>query len=215
GSYYHGTVSLGNVQTGGQYFERFSTVSERNIDLLLSGENILSEDFTINYNIGGSLLNSTNNSVQNMANGLLIPNQFNLAFARTPTFSDPFDINRELQSVYGSAQIAYKEQLYLDVSARNDWASTLPSPHGFFYPSVGLSAILSDMFTMPEWVSFAKIRGTYSQVGNDALPGLLNQLYNPLLGAQQGFVFRNATRAIGNLKPEETTSAEIGLDWKF
>src|SRR5690606_20733041 len=70
GSYYHGTVSLGNVQTGGQYFERFSTVSERNIDLLLSGENILSEDFTINYNIGGSLLNSTNNSVQNMANGL-------------------------------------------------------------------------------------------------------------------------------------------------
>src|SRR5690606_9604845 len=99
--------------------------------------------------------------------------------------------------------------------ARNDWSSTLPAPHSYFYPSVGLSAILSDMINMPSWISFAKVRGSYTQVGNDADPYLLSQLYNFSLGAQEGFVNRDATRAIGNLKPEETNSAEIGIDWKF
>src|SRR5690606_20349240 len=79
----------------------------------------------------------------------------------------------------------------------------------------GLSAILSDMINMPSWISFAKVRGSYTQVGNDADPYLLSQLYNFSLGAQEGFVNRDATRAIGNLKPEETNSAEIGIDWKF
>jgi len=215
GSYYDGTKSLGNVQKGGMYYERLSEYSERNMDILVTGENALSEDFKINYNVGASLLNRKSNSVQNMANGLSVPNKFNLAFAKTPAFNDLFVSDREMQSVYGSVQIGFKELLYLDLSARNDWSSTLPAPHSYFYPSVGISAIVSDMFAMPEWISFAKIRGSYTQVGNDADPYLLSQLYNFSLGAQEGFINRNANRAIGNLKPEKTDSKEIGIDWKF
>src|SRR5690606_11629368 len=120
-----------------------------------------------------------------------------------PSFAEIIDLNREMQSVYGNVQVGFRDQLYLDVSARNDWSSTLPAPHSYFYPSVGLSAILSDMINMPSWISFAKVRGSYTQVGNDADPYLLSQLYNFSLGAQEGFVNRDATRAIGNLKPEE------------
>lgn len=217
GSFYDGTISLGNVQAGGQYYETYISRWERNIDVLLSGSNVISNDFNISYNVGASILNRKNSSQQNMANGLSLPNQFSLAFATTPSFTNiaPINLQREMQSVYGNVQIDFKKYLYLDASARNDWSSTLPSPHSYFYPSVGLSAILSDAIKMPNWVSFGKIRAAYTQVGNDAEPNLLSQLYSYNLGAGEGFVSRDMTRAIGNLKPEITHSAELGLEWKF
>ncbi|GGG73430.1 SusC/RagA family TonB-linked outer membrane protein [Parapedobacter pyrenivorans] len=215
GRYYNGTVSLGNVQPGGQYFENSIVRSERNIDVLFSGDHQLSTDFSLTYNVGGSLLNRKSRGLQNMANGLSIPNQFNLAFATTPAFNNVSIIDRELQSVYGSAQVNFKDYLYLDLSARNDWSSTLPAPHSYFYPSIGLSAILSDALSLPNWVSFGKVRASYTEVGNDAAPYLLNQLYNFSLGAGQGFVSRNLTRAINNLRPENTQAYEVGLDWRF
>src|SRR5690606_30448878 len=85
----------------------------------------------------------------------------------------------------------------------------------YFYPSVGLSAVISDMFDMPEWVSFGKVRASYTEVGNDAAPYLLEQLYNFSLGAGSGFVSRDLTRAINDLKPENTQAYEAGLDWRF
>ncbi|GGC18536.1 SusC/RagA family TonB-linked outer membrane protein [Parapedobacter defluvii] len=215
GRYYNGTVSLGSVQPGGQYYETYNVRSERNIDVLISGDNKLSGDLSLTYNLGGSVLNRKSNSLQNMANGLSIPNQFNLSFATTPAFNNVSIIERELQSIYGSAQLNFRDYLYLDVSARNDWSSTLPSPHSYFYPSVGLSAVLSDALSLPEWVSFGKVRASYTEVGNDAAPYLLDQLYNFSLGAGQGFVSRDLTRAISNLKPENTQAYEVGLDWRF
>ncbi|WP_345231542.1 SusC/RagA family TonB-linked outer membrane protein [Olivibacter ginsenosidimutans] len=217
GSFYDGTVSLGNVQAGGQYYETFQSRWERNMDVLVSGNNTISNAFKVTYNVGASVLNRKNSSLQNMANGLSIPNQFSLAFATTPSFTNtlPVKLERELQSVYGNVQLNFRDFLYLDASARNDWSSTLPAPHSYFYPSVGLSAILSDALQLPNWVSFGKIRAAYTEVGNDADPNLLNQLYSYNLGAGQGFVSRDVTRAIGNLKPEITHSGEIGLEWKF
>ena len=215
GKFYDGTRSLGDVQPGGQYYETNTMRSERNIDFLLSGDNTLSTDFSLNYNVGGSLLNRTGSSVQNLANGLSVPNQFNLAFATTPTFNNVTFSDRELQSVYGNVQLNFRDYLYLDVSARNDWSSTLPAPHSYFYPSVGLSGVISDMFTMPDWISFGKVRASYTEVGNDAAPYLLEQLYNFSLGGGSGLISRDLTRAINDLKPENTQAYEAGLEWRF
>lgn len=215
GSFYDGTVSLESTKPGGRYYERYGELSEQNIDLLLSGDNKLSQQFTLNYNFGASILDRKRNNVQNNANGLSIPNQFNLAFATTPAFSGLVINRRELQSIYGNAQLRFKNYLYLDLTGRNDWSSTLPPPYSYFYPSVGVSMVLSDALKLPEWTSFAKLRVSYTHVGNDAEPYLLAQLYDFSLGAQQGFVSRSVTRAISNLKPEKTKSSEIGLDWKF
>ncbi|MNX58012.1 TonB dependent receptor [compost metagenome] len=101
------------------------------------------------------------------------------------------------------------------MTARNDWTSTLKAPHSYFYPSVGMSAIFNELFQMPAWVNFGKIRASYTQVGNDADPYLLRQLYSFGLGAGNGFISRSPIKAIPDLKPELTKSFEAGLDMKF
>ncbi|MBC9929068.1 SusC/RagA family TonB-linked outer membrane protein [Chitinophaga qingshengii] len=212
-SYYDGTVAF-PVQPGGRYLEGYVNHWERNMDLLLSGNNALSNNFHLSYNVGGSVLTSRGYNSQSLANGLSIPNQFNLNFAAAPALSNT-TVRKEIQSVYGNAQLDFKQYLYLDVSARNDWSSTLPSPYSYFYPSVGLSAVISDMIKMPSWVSFGKVRASYTQVGNDADPYLLLQTYDYMMGAGHGFVSRNATKSIRNLKPEQTKSYEAGLEARF
>src|SRR5690606_4334998 len=122
---------------------------------------------------------------------------------------------RQLNSIYGSAQLGFYDNIFLDLTARNDWSSTLESPHSYFYPSAGLSVVFHEWLNMPNWVTFGKARASYTQVGNDPAPYLLNQLYQFGLGAGKGFVSRNPTKAIPDLKPEQTKSFEAGLDMRF
>lgn len=213
GSYYFGTIPMPTL-TGGRYQEAYVNRWERNMDLLISGNNKLGSDFGLNYNVGAAVLRNRGYNTQSFANGLSIPNQFNLNFASTPAFSN-LTVEKEIQSIYGSAQLDYRQQLFLDVSARNDWSSTLPAPHSYFYPSVGVSAILSDMMDLPDWISFGKVRAAYTQVGNDADPYLLIQTYSYALGAGNGFVARDQIKYISDLKPEKTESWEAGLEWRF
>lgn len=215
GSFYDGTVSLGDVKAGGKYYETNSQYWERNFDLLLSGENLIAENISLTYNLGTSFLKRNYATVTNMANGLSIPNKFSLTAATTPAFENVGGYTRALNSVYGNLQVGFKSYLFVDVTGRNDWSSTLPPPHSYFYPSVGLSAILSDMIDMPSWISFGKIRASYTQVGNDPDPYLLKQRFLFALGAGQGFISRNQIKSIQDLKPEKTKSYEVGLDWRF
>lgn len=215
GSFYDGTVSLGDVKAGGKYYETRSEYWERNFDALLSGQNTITENFSINYNLGTSTLKRKYSTVQDMANGLSIPNKFSLAAATTPAFLIVDGYERMLNSVYGNIQFDLNRYLFLDVTARNDWSSTLPSPHSYFYPSVGISGVISDMIKLPDWISFGKVRASYTQVGNDPDPYLLKQRYKFALGANQGFIFRDSNKSIADLKPEKTKSFEIGLDWRF
>ncbi len=213
GSFYAGTLPI-TTNPGGRYQEAYVNHWERNMDVLLSGSNDLGKNFGLTYNAGASVLRTKGYNSQSFANGLSIPNQFNLNFATTPSFSSII-ADKEIQSVYANAQLNFQKWLYLDVSARNDWSSTLPAPHSYFYPSAGLSAILSDIIKMPEWVTFGKVRGAFTQVGNDADPYLLVQTYTYSAGAGNGFVSRDGTQYINNLKPEKTNSWEAGLEWKF
>lgn len=213
GAFHEGTLPVPTL-AGGRYQENHVNRWERNIDFLLSGTNEIGTDFGVNYNIGAALLNNSGYNTQSLANGLRIPNMFDLNFASTPTFAN-IVAEKEIQSVYGSATLNYKQQLFLDVTARNDWSSTLPAPHSYFYPSFGLSGLLSEMIKMPSWVSYAKVRGAYTQVGNDADPYLLQQTYSYSPGAGDGFVARDQIKYIDDLKPEKTKAWEIGTEWRF
>jgi TonB-linked SusC/RagA family outer membrane protein len=120
---------------------------------------------------------------------------------------------KQLQSVFGSFSLGYKNMLYLDVTGRNDWSSTLAfSPSAsFFYPSVGLSAILSEMFNI-SGIDYAKVRGSFAQVGNGVNAYDTNiQNSFPANGSQ--------TPTIGllgeEIKPELSTSLEFGADVRF
>lgn len=213
GSFYNSTKSNGNILAGGQYYLTQSKYSNRNVDFLFTGDaDFKSKNFQLNYVLGASLLTRSYNTFTNLANGLTVANNFSLAFATTPTFSGISAYKRDLNSVYGSVNLAMWESLYLDVTGRNDWSSTLPSPHSYFYPSVGLSFVMNKWLNLPAWIDMGKIRTSFTKVGNDADPNLLNQtyLYSPAAGT--GFITRNTTKAISNLKPEQTNSFEAGLD---
>lgn len=215
GSFYAGTVSIGDVRPGGKYFETHARYQERNFDLLFNGKNSISEAVKITYNVGASSLDRRYSSFQNMANGLSIPNEFSLKMATTPEFLLINGYQRRLNSIYGSAQLAFFDNIFLDMTARNDWTSTLKSPHSYFYPSIGVSAIFNEWLKLPAWVSYGKLRASYTQVGNDPDPYLLQQLYPFGLGAGKGFISRSPIKMIPELKPELTKSYETGLDMKF
>ena len=199
---------------GGTYQKSFRQVQERNSELLLIGNKKLNNKVKLSYTFGVADVARKSDFTQTSANGLLVPNKFDLGFARNLAVGTGF-IERDLQSVFGSMQVSLKDYLYLDVTARNDWSSTLPAPHSYFYPSLGLTAVLSDMVELPSFISFAKLRGSYTRVGNDAAPYLLTQTYSFSQGGVGGFINRDATQAFGELKPELTTSLEFGFDGRF
>lgn len=128
---------------------------------------------------------------------------------------------RSMYSVFGSLQLAFREYLSLDLTARNDWSSTLPKDNrSFFYPSASLSYIFSDFMRsiehpLPAWVTFAKTRLSFAQVGKDPNP---YNLYNT-----RRYTFENGIRVPipqtvkmnSNLKPEIKSSFEWGLEMKF
>jgi TonB-linked SusC/RagA family outer membrane protein len=152
------------AQGGGSYGKSNANVNLRVMDFLLTGKHNLTDKVTLNYNLGTALEKSQYDAIFNFANGLSVPNKFDLGYAKALNLrSDAND--SEVQSVYGTVQVGFKNYLYLDATARQDWSSTLPSPHSYFFPSVGLTAIISDMTTMPDWISFGKIRASYAQTG--------------------------------------------------
>ena len=127
---------------------------------------------------------------------------------------------KKKQAVYGTASIGYKDFIYVDVTGRNDWSSALPSDNrSYFYSSYGVSFVLTELVkSVPkDWLSYAKIRGSYAKVGNDTgFDQLLNGFsYNTsYLGDMAWFESENK-RKTNSLKPESTTSFETGLDLRF
>ncbi|GLR15861.1 SusC/RagA family TonB-linked outer membrane protein [Portibacter lacus] len=118
------------------------------------------------------------------------------------------------QAVFTNATIGYKEMFYVDVSGRNDWASSLAGTgnESYFYPSFGATAILSKIITMPDFITFAKVRFSNSRVGNE-VPFNVVDPENTI--AASGGVNRNLQQPFDNLSPEIITSNEIGTNWRF
>jgi TonB-linked SusC/RagA family outer membrane protein len=206
--------SAGSENTG-MYGLGSNYVNERNIDFLLSGSQKLSEAFKINYNAGGQILRRDGEYNYNVTGPLIYPELF--IPSNTLTLNNTYSASkRELQGLYATAAATFRNYLTLDVTARNDWSSTLPAANrSYFYPSIGLSAVVSEMTKLPSWISFAKVRASYAQVGNDASPYLTNQTYVIAQGGLNGWLYPNPTKVLPDIKPELTKSYELGLDWRF
>ncbi|MNK46252.1 Vitamin B12 transporter BtuB [compost metagenome] len=193
----------------GSYRESYETVSELNVDALLA-YNEKFGDFSVGLNAGASSLQQNSSSLS--SGGVLSKrNFFALSNVQTPTSTSTASEKR-INSVYGFGQIGFRNYLFLDLTARNDWSSTLPED--YFYPSFGLSAVLSDMFTLPEVISFAKVRASYAQVGNDTDPYQTQQRFS-YIGGNGGMLYGQNTKANPNLKPEISSSSEFGADVRF
>jgi len=201
----------------GRYYTNRQTNYELNNEILLNFNKTVG-DFSINVSGGGNMLKQQWYGLYT-TNGqaLLKPNLFVVTNAANFSGSEN-GATKKLNSVYGFANIGYKNFLYVDLTARNDWSSTLPpDAWSYFYPSAGLTWVISDMLksSMPGWLTFAKVRGSYAQVGNDTDPYRLYPSYDFFTGGANGYASRSGTKPAADLKPEITTSQEIGGDIRF
>ena len=172
-------------------------------------------DFRLNVTAGTSILDNKTSAFSIGGPLLTIPNFFSLTNISPGSFSASQTVQEEnqTQAVFLSGTLGYRQRLFLDVSGRNDWSSALAFTNhtSIFYPSVGLSDILSDEVRLPAFLTFAKLRASLSQVGNAPSPYLSNPTYSISTNTLNTYT----TKAFVTLKPELTTSFEAGLDLHF
>lgn len=190
---------------------------EWNSDMLLSYNKRINEDWKFSTNFGGGMKSRRNTSTSsNTGLALLIPNFFAISNTLQAISSYNQGNNMNINSLYVFGQIDWKNAVFLDVTGRNDWSSTLPADNrSYFYPSIGLSTIVSDLLELPDAISFAKVRASWAQVGNSAPPYMLTRSANFKAGGNGGHLEISSTLPNVNLLPEKTNSTEIGLDMQF
>ena len=198
----------------GEYYTKFSKSQSLNSDILLAFNKEIAKDLQLGVNVGAEVKDAQSRGLVSKAGGLTTENKFSLDYASNPATED-YETRIQKQSVYGMGQLSYKNYLFLDVTARNDWSSTLPEPHSYFYPSIGLSGIVTEMFNLPEVISFAKLRGSYAEVGNDAGYASILQTFSSDAYGPIGMFTPSDTKVASDLIPENTKSWEVGADLKF
>lgn len=186
-------------------------MQEINNDFLLSYKNNLGENFSFSGSVGGNNRTEKYRRSEAEVDGLVVPDVYKLTNGINAPIVERNDNNKEVNSLYGLLSLSYKDYLFLDVTGRNDWSSTLPEENrSFFYPSANLSAVVSDMLGMKGAVDYLKYRLSFAQVGNDTYPYRTNKYYNyssfPSSAEMDPVLFN------GHFKPEITTSFETGFE---
>ncbi|POY37057.1 SusC/RagA family TonB-linked outer membrane protein [Solitalea longa] len=214
-------------EQSGTYNVTDDKYSESNTDVLFSVNKPISSSVSFNATAGGNTMYQRTDLLFSNSNGLLIPNFFNLTNSLVPTVNDAHTLKR-INSLYGTASFGYKNFLYLDLSGRNDWTSTLsPENRSFFYPSLSSSWVFSEMLERNGKnlgpISYGKLRASWAQVGNDAAAYQLMNYMNITVKNvtdQNGNIIQiinsNAsnTKALYDLKNELVESYEFGLELK-
>ncbi|HEY9488638.1 MAG TPA: SusC/RagA family TonB-linked outer membrane protein [Chryseosolibacter sp.] len=190
---------------------------ERNADFLATYAKDLNP-VSLSVSVGGNARFATSSNVTNATKskaGLVIPGLYSLQniAANNLDYSN-YLAEKAVHSLYGLVNVGYKDMIYLDLTARNDWSSTLPKANrSYFYPSASLSAMINEMVDISHNLDMLKIRGGFAQVGNDTDA---YQLINVLSTAQSwGGLLRlgkNGNLLTPGLMPEQATSYETGLD---
>jgi TonB-linked SusC/RagA family outer membrane protein len=173
-------------------------------------------DLGINATVGSSITSNSQNGQRASSSDLFIPNVFNLQnMNKGPlsNFGSYSEGTQQLQALFESINLSWKKWLYLDLTGRTDWSSNLSytSNGSYFYPSGGLTLVLSELMTLPQAISFAKVRGSYAIVGNTVPP----YVTNPVNYVSNGQIVFNTTAPFGELKPEKSKSLELGLELRM
>ena len=209
----------------GYYTHGESHFLETNNDFLLVAkkDNLISK-LSASFSFGGSIMDRRSRSLTGTTSGgLNLDGIYTLSNSVNPSTVSQGKSRRQMQSLYAFAQISWSNWLYLDVTARNDWSSTLPKSNwSYFYPSIGLGWIVTDMLkdfniAVPEWINFGKLRASMAGAGNDTSPYSLYPTYSLATNLPGGVIGASLPSARPNaeLKPEKITSTELGFDLRM
>ncbi len=219
-----------HISNGGYQIDQFN-VTELVHDLMVTATHTFNEDFKGSLMVGNNIRQrntSTNRTATNASAGLVVPDWYNLQNSNGPLNVITDNISkRRLVGLYADLNLSYKNMLFLEGTARNDWSSTLPvKNNSFFYPSVSGSFVFTELIAPNKILSYGKLRASVAKVGNDTDPyQLLNTFARGTINGNFGstiFPFGNVaalqagtTLGNANLKPEITTAYEVGTELSF
>jgi iron complex outermembrane receptor protein len=221
-------LGSGYANEGGYYKLSNYTKEQTNAFVHINANKQLNKDFELHGFIRGEYFNQ---EVQqghiNTSGGLIVPGQYFIENSKNQVgYGATIEGKKRILSYAFQAGASYKDQIFLDITGRNDWSSALVYSNGtgnysYFYPSISGSWLIHETFRdkLPHWISFAKIRASWAQVGNDTDPYYINTGYK--LSSSQFSSSRiyslelPSTVKSTDLKPERKNAWEIGLDWRF
>lgn len=187
-----------------------------NSTLNLTLQKEFSNGFSGTLRLGNDVFDRQRSQVAARGDIFLVPRFYSLDNTIEQN-NDQRTAERRLVGVYGDLTMSYNNLVYLTLTGRNDWTSTLPQGNNsFFYPSVSTSILFGELLNLPEQVTFAKFRASYAEVGKDTDPYLTSTTFDTSdpVNNQLGFSLDD-TRGSQNLEPERTTSVELGLATAF
>jgi len=211
-----GTFNNINRGRGGQFWQTQIYTKEVNADLILKLDKKFG-DIRVDGIVGANFRNNQYKDMYMRANDLTVPDLYTISnVSGTPGLS-MYDYEKEANSVYFAANGSYKDYIFLGITGRNDWSSTLPADNrSYFYPSVSLGFSVIDAFQVEsDIISYAKLRGSWAKVGGDTGPYQLSRTYSAGTYNSISIFQPTGTLPPTDLKPEETQSFEIGADMRF
>ncbi|MCW3467507.1 SusC/RagA family TonB-linked outer membrane protein [Chitinophaga nivalis] len=199
---------------------------ELNADVMVGMDKLVAKDWRVTAFAGANVMRSKNDKLYLRGATFNVPYYYDQSNLQTKTvLNDIFE--KKINSVYASAEVGFRSFLYLTLTGRNDWFSTLPlNSNSIFYPSAGLSFVLSDVVTMPKWINYAKLRTSWARVGGDTDPYRLRlgyQVQNPMSLGTNTLPVADVKKSTDgnyiipnpNLRPYTNDSYEAGLEARF
>ncbi|BDD10772.1 SusC/RagA family TonB-linked outer membrane protein [Fulvitalea axinellae] len=215
-----GSTINDDAQGKGSYTEDIRRKKESNFEFILKYDKKFGQDLSLVTFAGlNRRLESYRRNRMETVNGLSVPGLYTLSNSNEKPLVTDDGYDKTVNSVFGSASVGYKDMLFLDATIRSDWSSSLPG-QSFTYPSVTTSFVFSELPSLQDlpWLSFGKIRGGWAKVGNDTGAYRTTNVYTSRedgpFAAQPIFNFPNRSNN-PDLRPEETTSVELGMDVRF
>ncbi len=221
------TLGQGYANEGGSYQLRNDRDVSRTGKLIANIKRDLTQDISANLILGGEIWDQEKSFTSAWTNGgLIVPGRFYLDNSKETKGSDgSIYSTKQINSFYYMLNLDWRDQLYVDITGRNDWSSALVYTDGtgnysYFYPSVSTSWLFNETFQLPSWVSFGKLRLSWAQVGNDTGAYAINKGYS--LGSTEqennSYIYlnsRSTTLVDPDIKPERKNSYEAGLDLRL
>ena len=213
-----GTRSIGAVLSGfnGYYYQDATTFRERNMDILIGGNHNIGK-FGLDVTLGGNQLEQVTDNIGTAVTNFYVRDLYTIGNGQTKS---PFYnySKKEVNSIYGAAEVSYNNYIFLNLTARNDWFSTLnPKSNHYLYPSASLGFVWTQALgaSLPKWLNYGKIRAAYAEVGGDTDPYLNNLYYgvnpNQFNNTALGYISSNVAPN-PNLKPLKVKETELGLE---
>lgn len=210
-------LSVRNSFTGGYSIGNDRAYSATGDFLLLADKKV--GDFNVGGLLGGGItFKEENKQLSYTRNGLTVPGFYSLKSSVDAPYSESSVKKKQTNSIYGKVEVSWRSAIFLEATGRNDWVSTLDkSERSYFYPSVSGSAILTELFSLPDWLSFWKLRGSWTITKEAAKEYKINKVYKVTHNAWDGMssaayplMMRDET-----LRPQQSKAFEVGTGVNF